>query len=723
MKLGTKLMLVTLALTVGITLFVGGFVTATVTSHEESRARAQISDTIRRGYFDRIEADQRQVFSIVRLLLEDPQYRALLQSLIDEEGEARDPAMIQLRDEVFARMVGREIGSLRLRPAFDLLLDATSREPVLVGARTDRSLEGSLRGLDVKTWSPRRVMEIAAKDEPDPTGAVLADPARIDRSAGLLVRTFVRTPEGLFLVFGMPLRVSLAEPPSHAYYVGFRVDDAWMTRMLGGREGDAAVRSDESDVHAWIRSGREFVAYGSSGAPLADRSPTKALVDFSPPKNSSQSSADRMTPLSFETGDSRMVGQALDVMSVVSTAPDGAELEIFFVSSLDEALAPLRALQRAIVLIGFFSLLIAILLCRWIARSISQPVTRLVEGTRRVAQGKFDEPVELKRNDELGTLAQSFNDMTQGLAQRDFIKDTFGKFVDPSVVEGLLSDPARLKPGGEVREQTVLFCDLAGFTKVSEKLEPQELVRMLNVYLGGAADAVTSERGIVDKFIGDAMLAFWGPPLTDTHADRACRAAFRISEHAQKLDELCAGLDLSGLRVRVGIATGSVLVGNIGSPNKFNYTVIGDTCNLASRLEGLNKFYGSRVLATWETISQATGSREIPAARFGFGNGILWRVVDRVRVVGKESPVVLCEVMAAGTLDAQLEESRRETASAYAKAMVEYESSRWAEARAAFDACASGGDPPARVMADRCALFALDGVPADWDGAWRMTSK
>src|SRR5262249_7037346 len=133
------------------------------------------------------------------------------------------------------------------------------------------------------------------------------------------------------------------------------------------------------------------------------------------------------------------------------------------------------------------------------------------------------------------------------------------------------------------------------FTSLAEKLRPEQVVSLLNQHLGVSADIVTSEKGVVDKFIGDAVVAFWGPPLTEDHTPRACRAALRMVDAAATLAGRCAELGIPSLRIRIGIATGDMLVGNIGSTSKFNYTVMGDTVNLCARLEGINKLYGTTI--------------------------------------------------------------------------------------------------------------------------------
>jgi adenylate cyclase len=300
--------------------------------------------------------------------------------------------------------------------------------------------------------------------------------------------------------------------------------------------------------------------------------------------------------------------------------------------------------------------------------------------------------------------------MAIGLRQRDLVKSTFGKFVDPKVIEGFLADPSRLMPGGEKRVQSVLFSDIEGFTSFAERLEPDDLVSLLNGHLGDAADIVTATRGIVDKFIGDAIVAFWGPPITrpDEHAGLACVAALRVARSIRRLDAQCGRLGVRPLAVRVGVATGEVLVGIIGSANKYNYTVMGDAANLGSRLEGLNKIYGTNVLVSERTAQEAAGA-------------VLTRRVDRVRVFGRAEPVDLYEVIA----ERGEENGAVLRCEAYAEAMSQYDRRAWPIAAAAFERMTREWphDGAARAMAERCTAFQESDPGTDWDGIWNAATK
>ncbi len=231
-----------------------------------------------------------------------------------------------------------------------------------------------------------------------------------------------------------------------------------------------------------------------------------------------------------------------------------------------------------------------------ITLGLVRPIRRLLSGTKAVEQGNLDIEVPATSRDEIGTLTQSFNHMVGELRMKERIKDTFGKYIDPRIVEDLIQQPDSAKPGGEKRVMTVLFCDMQGFTSLSEELTPGGLVNLLYQYFTMMSEPIRHYRGVIDKYIGDAVMAFWGPPFTkeEEHATFACLAAL---EQFSRLDEFRRLLpDLMGLRkglpdinMRVGVATGEVVVGNIGSEISKSYTVMGDTVNIASRLEGAGK--------------------------------------------------------------------------------------------------------------------------------------
>jgi adenylate cyclase len=226
-----------------------------------------------------------------------------------------------------------------------------------------------------------------------------------------------------------------------------------------------------------------------------------------------------------------------------------------------------------------------------------------------------------------------FRLFTEGRRNK-WLEGTFGRYVAPSIIEALKEDPSRLQLGGRFREISVLFSDIAGFTKFSEKLSPPDQVRLMNHYLSAHAGAVMAEGGVVDKFIGDAVMAFWGDPLDmPDHAVRACRSALAAQAIPPTLTPLCRELGLGPMSIRVGVNSGPAKVGNMGSEDRFSYTCMGDTVNLASRLEHANKEFGSKILIGPITYEQAK-------------DVIVARPLGRLVVVGKEQPVAVYELLA-----------------------------------------------------------------------------
>ena len=290
--------------------------------------------------------------------------------------------------------------------------------------------------------------------------------------------------------------------------------------------------------------------------------------------------------------------------------------------------------------------------------------------------------------------------------QRRFIKGVFSHYLSPEVIERLLDNPRLLSLGGEKRRLTSFFSDLAGFTSISERLPPEELVALLNEFLSEMTDIILAHGGTLDKYEGDAIIAFWNAPLDQPdHALRACRAAVecqaRLAELAAKWMER-AGRPLA---MRVGLNSGPAVVGNMGSARRFDYTAMGDTINLASRLEGACKLYGVRVLAGEET--QAAVKDEMAT-----------RLVDRVRVVGKTLPVSIFEI--AGRRDA-LGAAEAEKLAVFERARQAFLRREWAAAASLFESLT--GDGPAAIYLERCRVFSDSPPPADWDGVFDLRHK
>ena len=247
----------------------------------------------------------------------------------------------------------------------------------------------------------------------------------------------------------------------------------------------------------------------------------------------------------------------------------------------------------------------------FVSTGITRPVRRLLDGTRAVEAGRLDGSIDVTTRDEIGQLTTAFNTMVEQLRHKEKMRETFGRYIDPRVVEGLIDRQSLAATDGQRRVMTVLFCDMKGFTSLSEGMTPQGLVKVMNHYLSTMSGPIRSHHGIIDKYIGDAIMAYWGPPFTENgeQARLACLAAIEMAGRGAALRTELP--ELLGVRtvpsecdVRIGIATGEVLVGSIGSEFMMSYTVMGDAVNLASRLENVNKVYGSHCLVSEAAIDR-----------------------------------------------------------------------------------------------------------------------
>ncbi|MFZ5762111.1 MAG: CHASE2 domain-containing protein [Thermodesulfobacteriota bacterium] len=300
-----------------------------------------------------------------------------------------------------------------------------------------------------------------------------------------------------------------------------------------------------------------------------------------------------------------------------------------------------------------------------------------------------------------------FNYFYEG-RERRFISKAFGHYVSPQVVEEISKNPERLSLKGEQKVLTVLFSDIRGFTTISEKMSPEELGRFMNDYLTAMSNIVMAMKGTVDKYIGDAIMAIWGAPLDDAeHAANCVRAAFGMMA---KLNEMRPQWEERGLPVvdiGIGINSGLMSVGNFGSEQRFDYTVMGDNVNLASRLEGSNKTYGTNII-----VSEYT--------RDALGDGFFCRFVDMVRVKGKALPVKIYEPLCEGAPDPQVRQRTEE----FEQAMVYYRIQRFDDAEKILAGLQA--ERPARInelYLERIAHFRDNPPPADWDGAFTFTTK
>jgi adenylate cyclase len=378
----------------------------------------------------------------------------------------------------------------------------------------------------------------------------------------------------------------------------------------------------------------------------------------------------------------------------------GHQRRAIFISAIVTALAAILGLTVSVL----------------VSTGITRPVRRLLDGTRAVEAGHLDGSISITTRDEIGQLTAAFNRMVDQLRQNERVRETFGKYIDPQVVQGLIDRPALTASEGQRRVMTVLFCDMKGFTSLSEGMTPQGLVKVMNHYLSTISAPIRNHKGIIDKYIGDGVMAYWGPPFTDEgdHARLACLAAIEMIDHIAALRTEIP--ELLGVRsvpsecdLRIGIATGEVLVGSIGSEFMMSYTVMGDTVNAASRLELLNKVYGSRSLVSGATIAAAGPAIEV-------------REIDRVVLSGQTTPQVIFELMGR---KGELTELQLLLRARYAEGLAAYRERRWDEASRALGAAleAVPGDGPALTLAARVIDFKAKPPAQGWNGAWQFDHK
>jgi adenylate cyclase len=290
--------------------------------------------------------------------------------------------------------------------------------------------------------------------------------------------------------------------------------------------------------------------------------------------------------------------------------------------------------------------------------------------------------------------------------QKRYIKSAFSQYLSPTVIEQLIAHPERLSLGGERRELTIFFSDVQGFTGISEALTPEDLTALLNEYLTAMVDIIQGEGGTIDKFEGDAIIAFWNAPLPqDDHAVRGVRAALRCQARLAEMRPSIKERIGKNMFMRVGMNTGAAVVGNMGSRTRFDYTMLGDQVNLSARLEGVNKQFGTHVMISAATREKMAGA--FPA-----------RELARVAVVGRKEPVTVYEPILPEDFAA-----RSPTLEAFARGLKEFYAGRFGEAGRIFQETASV-DPPSAAYAAKCRQLAESPTePPGWNGVWVMTEK
>jgi adenylate cyclase len=374
--------------------------------------------------------------------------------------------------------------------------------------------------------------------------------------------------------------------------------------------------------------------------------------------------------------------------------------------------------QRAVwitVIVTAIAAILGLLFAGLVGAGITRPVRLLLQGTREVEAGQLDRSIDVVTRDEIGQLTAAFNRMVGQLRQKEEMRRTFGRYIDPRVAEGLINQSGAATEG-QRRTMTVMFCDMKGFTALSEGMTPQGLVKVMNRYLSTMSEPIRAQQGIIDKYIGDAIMAYWGPPFADEadEARLACLAAIgmmdRIGGLRKELPELLGVRSIpTKCDLRIGVATGEALVGSIGSEFMMSFTVMGDTVNLASRLESANKVYGTRCLVSQATIAAA-------------GPAVEAREIDRLVVAGQTRPQTVFEIMGRG---GELSAEQIALRGHYSEGLAAYRARHWDEATSALKAAlaAAPGDGPCIVLLARAESLRDNPPSAGWDGSWHLDQK
>lgn len=295
-------------------------------------------------------------------------------------------------------------------------------------------------------------------------------------------------------------------------------------------------------------------------------------------------------------------------------------------------------------------------------------------------------------------------------SQKRFIKQAFGHYLSKDVIDDLIKNPEGLKLGGEEREMTVFFSDIKGFTSISEKLAPPELVTLLNEYLSEMTDVILANRGTVDKFIGDAIMAFYGAPqFFENHAQLACFAAIDMQNILKERRKKWKKEGYGEVYARFGINTGPAVVGNMGSRTRLDYTVMGDTVNLASRLEGVNKFYGTMMMISEMTYAQVENDVDV-------------RYLDKITVKGKDQPIVVYELI---SRKGDLRGHQKELIEVYNHGIELFQKREWEKSRVVFKSALkiNDEDGPSLKYIDRCSEFIKKPPSKNWNGVYKLTEK
>lgn len=413
---------------------------------------------------------------------------------------------------------------------------------------------------------------------------------------------------------------------------------------------------------------------------------------------------DKARTVSFDSGGQRHLG---------SFNPFPAELGknwlMVIIVLEDDFVGTLKENSRDLIIAGFAVMVVGLLLVALLASWITRPLTLLTHEIQKIQKFDLAGPIALHAIvAEVNELIHSMNMMKRALR-------TFGMFVPRDLVRELVASGRPIELGGQSRTLTVMFTDVADFTGLSERMAAGDLLVHVSRHLAAISECVAEEDGTVDKYVGDAVMAFWGAPTwRDDHALRACVAALKSQRVQALMNAEWAAQGLPTMFVRIGLHTAPVIVGNIGSAWRMSYTAMGDGVNVASRLEGVNKVYGTQICVSQAVITDA-------------GPSVLARPLDLVAVKGRKAGAMVYELMAMREGYPELAPTPQdlEICRLTEEAFAAYQERRWTDAIAAYGkvAEAAPADKVPAIFIERCRHYLADPPPPDWTGVYEMKTK
>ncbi|MCL2801647.1 MAG: adenylate/guanylate cyclase domain-containing protein [Treponema sp.] len=393
------------------------------------------------------------------------------------------------------------------------------------------------------------------------------------------------------------------------------------------------------------------------------------------------------------------------ITSLVPTSIGGGlDLIVCIITPENDILGSVRQNSRNIVIFSVLILVIVPFVSAFFSQSIAKPMRILADEMAKIKAFELDSQVYINTNIlEIDDMQDSFENMRSGLKN-------FKRYVPADLVAQLINQNISADLGGEDREMTIFFSDIAKFTSISEKTMPEKLVQDLCVYFEIVSETILKTKGTIDKYIGDAVMAFWGAPVKmEDHAQKACQAALMVRNNLHTLYRQWENQGKTPFHTRIGLHTGNVIVGNMGYKERLDYTVIGDAVNVTSRLEGINKIYGTEIIVSENTFKLCSDQFE-------------FRLLDRVSLLGRYEGMGIYELI---TFKDDLDKSFKKIYGYYETGVKYYFNKNWKEAMKYFSAVLKyrPNDNPAKIMRERCLFYQNNPPSEDWNGVFFQSVK